>query len=131
MTELRICADDEVDYGVLTGKTIAMIGYGNQGRSQALNLRDSGFTPVVGNVDDASAAEARGDGFEVLPIADAAQRGDILFILLPDEVAPDVFGSEIEPGLRPGKMLCFASGYNITFGFIRPPGSVDLVLLAP
>ncbi|HUS78526.1 MAG TPA: ketol-acid reductoisomerase [Patescibacteria group bacterium] len=107
------------------------MGYGNQGRAQALNMRDSGIRVIVGNIEDASFEMAQKDGFEVLPISEAAERGTIIFILLPDEVQPQVYESEIKPHLKPGKALVFAHGYNIHYGFLRPPKEVDILPLAP
>ena len=124
--------DDDADAGRLEGREIAIIGYGNQGRTQALNLRDSGVEKVVvGSVRDESWDQAEEDGFEVMPIPEAAQRADILFVLLPDEVAPAVYKGEIEPALSSGKTLNFSSGYNITFGHIVPPEGTDIVMVAP
>ena len=115
----------------LAGHTLAVVGYGNQGRSQALNLRDSGLAVVVGNIADASLDRARADGFEALPIAEACARADAILLLVPDEVMPEVFAGEVAPQLRPGKLLDFASGYGVAFGGVRPPPDVDVVLVAP
>lgn len=128
----RFFYDADANLERLSGCEIAIIGYGNQGRTQALNLRDSGLEKVlVGSVRDESWDQAVEDGFEVMSISEAAQRADILFILLPDEVAPAVYQSEIEPALSAGKTLNFSSGYNITFGHIVPPESADVVMIAP
>jgi ketol-acid reductoisomerase len=113
------------------GQTVAVLGYGNQGRAQALNLRDSGLEVLVGNVEDAYAQDARAAGFAVLPIAEASRRAEILLLLVPDEVMPEVYERDVEPHLRPGALLDFAHGYNVAFGLIRPPASVDVVLIAP
>ncbi len=128
---MKFYFDSDADLSFIREKTVGMIGYGNQGRSQALNLRDSGIRAIVGSVPDDSARQARRDGFEVVSIAEAAQRADILPILIPDEVQPAVYGSEIAPYLRPGQVLDFAHGYNIHFGLIRPPAGVDVILVAP
>ncbi|MGF1470631.1 MAG: ketol-acid reductoisomerase [Rubrobacteraceae bacterium] len=128
----RFFYDDDADVGRLDGREVAIIGYGNQGRTQALNLRDSGVERVlVGSVRDESWDQAEGDGFEVMPISEATRRADILFMLLPDEVAPAVYRDEVEPALSSGKTLNFSSGYNITFGHIVPPESADVVMVAP
>ncbi len=123
--------DDDGDLALLTGKTIGIFGYGNQGRSQALNMRDSGATVIVGSRSDSSAEQSKEDGFETLPLAEAAARSDILFILLPDEVMPAIFAESIEPGLVAGNTLVFASGYNIYFKKIVPQADVDVVMIAP
>ena len=123
--------DHDADLGVLSGCTIAVVGYGNQGRSQALNLRDSGLRLIVGNIMDASLERAQEDGFEALPIADACARADVIMLLVPDEVMPEVFEKDVAPHLQPDKVLDFASGYNVAFGLIKPPDFVDVVLVAP
>jgi ketol-acid reductoisomerase len=123
--------DQDADLETLAGKTLAVIGYGNQGRSQALNLRDSGLRVIVGNVGDESLARARDEGFEATPIAEACARADAILLLVPDEVMPGVYERDVAPALRPGDLLDFASGYNIAFGLIRPPADVDVVMVAP
>lgn len=127
----RIYRDADADLGALGAESVAVVGYGNQGRSQALNLRDSGLRVVVGNVADASLERARADGFEALPIADACERAQAVLLLVPDEVMPAVFSEHVAPGLRPGDLLDFASGYNVAFGLIEAPPEVDVVLVAP
>src|SRR5438132_1675617 len=114
----------------LAGESVAVLGYGNLGRSAALNLRDSGVKVRIGNREDEYAARARAEGFEVTPIALAAV-DDIVFVLLPDEVIPEVFAREIAPALRPGSAIAFGSGYSLAFGLIRPPDTVDVLLVAP
>jgi ketol-acid reductoisomerase len=127
----RIFLDEDVDLNLLRGRKLAVLGYGNQGRSQALNLRDGGYEVIVGNRDDACAAKAQADGFEVLPLDEAARRGDVLQMLLADEVQPEVYARDIGPTLAPGKSLVFSSGFNIFYGLIKPPAEVDVVLVAP
>jgi ketol-acid reductoisomerase len=121
----------EADPGVLTGKTIAVIGYGNQGRAQAINLRRAGHQVIVGNQEDDSWRQARADGFEPLAVDAAAARAQVVLLLLPDEIAPEIFRRLIDPHLARGKTLVFASGYNITYRFIVPPCEVDVILVAP
>ena len=123
--------DEDADLGHIEGRTSCIVGYGNQGRSQALNLRDSGAAVIVGSRRDSSYDTALEDGFEVLPVAEAVMRAEVVFFLVPDEVMPDVFESDIAPGLRSGDMVVFASGYNIAFELITPPADVDVVLIAP
>jgi len=116
--------------GALDGEAVAVLGYGNLGRSAALNLRDSGVKVRVGNRDDQYADRARADGFELVPLATAAG-DDIVFVLLPDEVIPEVFSHQVAPELRPGSAVAFGSGYSLAFGLARPPETVDVILVAP
>ncbi len=128
----RIFYDDDADLARLEGRTVAIVGYGNQGRSQALNMRDSGVEKVVvGSVRDESWQRAEEDGFRPMHIEEAVGEADITFLLIPDEVAPGVYREEIEPSLGPGKTLNFASGYNVAFGHIVAPEGVDVVMVAP
>ena len=118
----------------LDGERVAVIGYGHLGRPFALNLRDGSrglASLVVGNIADAYAEQARADGFTVLSIAEAAAGADLVLVLLPDEVIPEVFAGDISPGLRRGTAVVFASGYNLAYGLIRVPPEIDALLLAP
>jgi len=128
---MRVLRDEDADLRHLSSKTVAIIGYGNQGRAQALNLRDSGVAVIIGSIRDAGAEQAARDGFEVVPIADACLRADVLALLIPDEVQHDVYHRDVAPALRPGQALDFAHGYNIHFGRIRPPLEVDVIMIAP
>ena len=111
--------EGDADRGVLSGKTIAVAGYGNQGRPQALNLRDSGFRVIVGAREGrAGWTRAQDDGFAVATVAEAARRADVFMMLLPDEVQGEVYEGEIRPALRPGAALCFAHGFSVAFGEI-------------
>lgn len=127
----RIYFDRDADLKVLNGRKVAIIGYGNQGRAQGLNMRDNGVEVVVGNIKDDSFERALTDGFPTMSISDAAQAGDVLCFFLPDEVQPEVYRQHIVPHLRAGHTLNFAHGYNIRFGFIRPPEDIDVVMVAP
>jgi len=127
----KIYKDKDADLAVVKDKTIAYIGYGNQGRSQALNMRDSGLKVIVGNIKDRYWGQAKQDGFEVLEIAEATKRANVICVLVPDEIAPSIFKEKIEPNLEEKDVLCFASGYNIFYEYIVPPSFVDVVLLAP
>src|SRR6266852_3146996 len=100
---MKVFYEHDADLAVLEGKRIGVIGYGNQGRAQALNLRDSGVSVQVGNLDDEYAKTARADGFSPVPIAEAARGADIVMILIPDEAQPAVFKSEIARHLRSGQ----------------------------
>jgi ketol-acid reductoisomerase len=127
----RIYHDEDADLAALAGATLAVVGYGNQGRSQALNLRDSGVPVVVGNIRDAAHARAEADGFEVLPVAEACARADGVLLLVPDEVMPAVWREQVAPALEAGDLAVFASGYNVAFGLIEPAPDVDVALVAP
>jgi ketol-acid reductoisomerase len=128
---MQLYHDQDADLGMLEGKRIAVIGYGNQGRAQALNLRDGGLDVVVGNREDEFARQAGEDGLAVLSIGGAAAEAGVVLLLIPDEVMPEVFEAQIAPHLAEGTVLVFASGYNIAFGRITPPPSLDVVLVAP
>jgi ketol-acid reductoisomerase len=128
---MDVIRDADVDLGPLRERTVAIVGYGNQGRAQALNLRDSGVRVLIGSIADAGAARARDEGFEVLAIGAACERADALALLIPDEVQREVYERDIAPRLRAGQVLDFAHGFNIHFGLIRPPATVDVVMVAP
>jgi|SRR5579871_172232 len=128
---MNVFYEQDASLEPLKGRTVAVIGYGNQGRAQALNLRDSGVSVVVGNVEDAYAERARQDQFQTLAIPEAVRQGDIIMILIPDEVQPQVYETFIAPHLRESATLSFASGYNIHFGLIRPPEGSDAIMVAP
>ena len=115
----------------LKGKTISIIGYGNQGRAQALNMRDSGLNVIIGNKDDDYKKRAKKDGFQTHTITDAVKKSDIIFLLIPDEIIPEVFSKEIEPFTRDNQFIIFASGYNIAFDLIKIPAYLNVLLLAP
>ena len=124
--------DADADLGKLDSKTVAVLGYGSQGHAHALNLRDSGVRVVVGlREGSSSAAKAEGEGLEVLPLADAASRGDVVMILLPDEKQSELWEAEIRDGVAPGDLLMFAHGFSIHFGQIEPGPEVDVGMVAP
>jgi ketol-acid reductoisomerase len=128
---MKVFYEADADLSALASKKIATVGYGNQGRAQALNLRDSEIEVIVGNRDDDYVATARQDGFSPVPIPEAVKAGDVVMILIPDEVQQPVYESMIAPNLRAGQTLCFASGYNVHFGLIRPPANLDVIMVAP
>jgi ketol-acid reductoisomerase len=124
--------DKDADLSVLEGKTVAILGYGSQGHAHALNLKDSGVEVVVGlRPDSSSRADAEGEGLEVLDIADAASRGDLAMVLLPDEKQAEVWREAISDGIAEGDLLLFAHGFSIHFGQIEPPPGVDVGMIAP
>ncbi len=127
----RIYRDTDADPAILEGRTVAIIGYGNQGRAQALNLHDGGVAVVVGGIPDATLDRAKEDGLPAMSVAEAAAAGDIICLLIPDEVQQQVYREEIAPHLAPGKALDFAHGYNVHYGFIAPPEETDVIMVAP
>src|SRR5215203_6155199 len=127
-----IFTDKDADLGKLDGKTVAILGYGSQGHAHALNLKDSGVEVVVGlRPGSSSRAKAEEAGVEVLDVAEAASRGDLVMILLPDEKQAEVWREEISDGIAPGNLLLFAHGFAIHFGEIDPPAGVDVGMVAP
>ena len=119
--------DDDADLTLLDGKTVAIIGYGSQGHAHALNLKDSGVDVVVGlREDSASVAKAREQGLEVLSVVEAASRGDVVMILLPDELHREVWEHEIRDGIAEGNMILFGHGFSIHYDEIDPPPGVDV-----
>jgi ketol-acid reductoisomerase len=123
--------EKDVNREVLQGKTIAVVGYGSQGHSQAQNLRDSGFNVIIGLRKGRSWAQAEEDGFEVYTVDEATTRADVVQILLPDETQAKVYKEEIEPNLKKGAALFFSHGFNIHFAQIKPSADVDVVMVAP
>jgi len=124
--------DADADLSLLDGKTVAVLGYGSQGHAHARNLKDSGAEVVIGLREGSSSREqAEADGFEVLSVADAASRGDVVMVLLPDEKQAEVWESEIADGIGEGNLLMFAHGFAIHFGQIEPPPGVDVGMVAP
>src|SRR3712207_4199067 len=124
--------DDDADLSHLDGKTVAIIGYGSQGHAHALNLKDSGVSVVVGLRPDSSSVEqARSDGHEVVSVADAASRGDIVMMLVPDELHRHVWEGDVRDGIAPGNLLMFGHGFSVHYGEVEPPPGVDVALVAP
>lgn len=129
--EAKVYFDEDADLGILKGKAVAVIGYGNQGRSQALNMRDSGLNVIIGNIEDEYKNIALDDGFTVLGIEDACEEADIIMLLIPDEIMVEVIEEKIKAHLSENKVLSFASGYNLAFDLINLPENIDIILLAP
>jgi ketol-acid reductoisomerase len=129
---VKIYFDEDSSLDPLKGKTIAVIGYGSQGHAQAQNMRDSGLNVIIGARPEGSSWKRAGsDGFEVYLIPEAAERADVIFMLIPDMVQPEVYKEKIEPYLSEGKTLDFAHGFNIHFRQIVPPENVDVIMVAP
>jgi ketol-acid reductoisomerase len=124
--------DDDADLSLLDGKTVAIIGFGSQGHAHALNLKDSGVSVVVGLREGSESVEkAREGGLEVLSVADAASRGDIVMMLTPDERHHDIWESDVRDGVAEGNMLLFGHGFSVHYGEVEPPPGVDVALVAP
>ena len=128
---MKILKDQDISLELLSGHTVAILGYGNQGRAQALNLRDSGIEVIVGNRDDEYRQMAQQDGFEPMDISQAAAAGDILLVLTTDESQPHIWNDQIAPGIEQGDGLVWASGYNVGYHLIEPPADVDVMMVAP
>jgi ketol-acid reductoisomerase len=132
MSDDGIFYDADADLSHLDSKTVAILGYGSQGHAHALNLKDSGVDVVVGlRPDSSSRAEAEGQGLEVLEVGDAASRGDIVMVLLPDERQAEVWEAGIADGIAEGNLLMFAHGFSIHFEQVVPPAGVDVGMVAP
>ena len=129
---LTIHYDGDASLDPLKGKSIAVLGYGSQGRAHALNLVDSGLDVVVGlRKDSASWDRAEADGVKVATVSTAVSDADLVAVLLPDQHQAAVYEAEIEPSLKPGATLLFAHGFGIHFGQVRPPADSDVVMIAP
>ncbi|MEQ4517963.1 ketol-acid reductoisomerase [Pseudarthrobacter sp. B907] len=130
MTEMFY--DDDADLSIIQGRTVAVIGYGSQGHAHALSLRDSGVDVRVGLKEDSkSRAKAEAEGLRVLNVADAVAEADLIMILTPDQVQRHVYAEDIAPNLQAGDALFFGHGFNIRYGYIKPPADVDVALVAP
>ena len=125
--------DDDADLTLLDGKTVAIIGFGSQGHAHAQNLKDSGVKVVVGLRDTSSSVQkAKDAGLEVLPVADAASAGDVVMMLVPDELHRQVWEEEgVRDGVAEGNLLLFGHGFSILYGEVEPPPGVDVGLVAP
>jgi len=124
--------DKDIDISILDEKKIAIIGFGSQGHAHAQNLRESGMNVIVGELEGSKAwNSAKEKGFEVYTADKAAEQGDIITILVNDELQRDLFYRYIEPHLKPGNILAFAHGFNIHYSQIIPPKNVDVIMIAP
>lgn len=129
---VKMFYDADCNLELLKDKTVAIIGFGSQGHAHAMNLHDSGVKVVVGlRSGSAHAAKAKDYGLEVMTPAEAAAAGDIVMLLVPDEIQADIYDKVIAPNLKPGNVLAFAHGFNIHFKQIIPPADVDVIMIAP
>ncbi|MCL2509581.1 MAG: ketol-acid reductoisomerase [Methanomassiliicoccaceae archaeon] len=129
---MHIYHDSDVDLNVLKGKKISVLGYGSQGRAQALCFHDSGLDVTIGARKDGNSwKKAKEDGLKVAEFADAVKGADVVMMLLPDEIQPDIYKTFVEPNLKKGAALEFAHGFAITFKLISPPKDVDVIMMAP
>jgi ketol-acid reductoisomerase len=130
----KIYYEKDADKAVLTGKTVSIIGFGSQGHAHAQNLRDSGVSVVVGELIDDNNPNykaAKEAGFEVMPAAEAAKRGDIVVLLVPDTIQKTVYENDLKPNLEAGNSLMFAHGFNIHYEFVKPSPEIDVWMIAP
>ena len=124
--------DKDCDLSLFEGKTVAILGYGSQGHAHAQNLKESGVNVIVGLRETSSSVQlAKDAGLEVFSIAEAAEKGDIVMMLVPDEMQADVYKAEVAKNLKPGNVLCFAHGFNIHFQQIIPSKDIDVIMIAP
>ena len=124
--------DSDCNFAMLDGKTIAIIGFGSQGHAHAMNLQESGANVVVGlRPGSAHVAKAEAAGIKVVGIEEAAEAGDIVMILTPDELQADIYKNQIEKHMKPGNVLAFAHGFNIHFNQIIPSKDLDVIMIAP
>lgn len=124
--------DSDCNLGLLDNKTIAVIGYGSQGHAHAQNLKDSGMKVVVGlRKSSASWAKAEAAGLTVMEVPQAAEAADVVMMLVPDELAADLYNEQVAPHMKEGDILMFAHGFNIHFNFIRPAKDIDVIMVAP
>ena len=128
----KIFKDKDIVFNLLESRVISIIGYGNQGRAQALNLKDSKNNVIIGLREDSKSKElAKSDGFKVFSISKAVELSDVISILIPDEEIPVIFDNMIKPHLKKGKTLLFSHGYSIFFNEIKPPDFINVILVAP
>ena len=128
----EIFYDDDADLSIIQGRKVAVIGYGSQGHAHSLSLRDSGVDVRVGLPEGSkSRVKATDQGLRVVTPAEAAAEADVIMILTPDHVQRHVYAEAIEPNLTAGKALAFGHGFNIRFGYIKPPADVDVIMIAP
>ena len=127
----KVYKNEDCDINNILDKNIGIVGYGIQGRAQALNLRDSGCNVIIGNIDDDYKKIADGDGFEVYDIGEMVRKSDIIMLLIPDESHKFIYEKYIKSNIRDGTLLVFAHGYSLRYDKITPPENIDIGLLAP
>ena len=129
--------DTDCNLGLLDGKTVAVIGFGSQGHAHSMNLAESGVNVVVGlrsgsaHWKKAADFAATHPNFKVMEIEDAAKAGDLVMMLVPDELAADIYNKQVAPNMKDGDVLMFAHGFNIHFNFIQPAKNIDVIMVAP
>ena len=124
--------DSDCNLGMLDGKTVAIMGYGSQGHAHAQNLNESGVNVIVGlRKTSARWKKAEEAGLKVMEIPEAAKAADIVMMLVPDELAADIYNEQVAPYMKEGDVLCFAHGFNIHFNFIKPAKDIDVIMIAP
>jgi len=129
---MKVFYDNDADLKIITGKTVAVIGYGSQGHAHANNLRDSGVDVIVGlREDSGSRSKAEKAGLKVTSVHEAVASADIVMMLVPDELAADLYTESVAPNLKAGAALAFAHGFNVHFGFIEPSPEIDVIMIAP
>ncbi len=130
--EMKIYHDSDVSFGDAQKKTISVLGYGIQGRAQALCWKDSGFKVIIGAREGGESWKlAKSEGFETASLSDAAKKGDVICFLTPDMTHKKIYEENVAPTMKPGKTLYFSHGFSITFGRIKPPKDVDVIMVAP
>ena len=129
---LNVYYDKDCNLDIIKSKTVAMIGFGSQGHAHAENLKDNGVNVVVGLKEGGSSwKKAEAKGFEVLSVAEATAKADVVMILLPDEIQAEIYENEIEPNLKDGATIAFGHGFNIHYGRIRPASNINVMMVAP
>ena len=129
--------DTDCNLGLLDGKTVAVIGFGSQGHAHSMNLAQSGVNVVVGlrkgsaHWEKAEKFAATCPNFKVMEIEDAAEAGDLVMMLVPDELAADIYNTQVAPHMKEGDVLCWAHGFNIHFNMVKPAANLDVIMIAP
>lgn len=124
--------DMDCNLSLLDGKTIAVLGFGSQGHAHAMNLKDSGMDVVVGlRPDSDHMKKALDAGLKVMGIEEAAEAGDVVMVLIPDEYQAEVYREQIKPHIKEGNILCFAHGFNVHYNQIVPQKDIDVIMIAP